>query len=86
MHILHIYTYYSNTYTYVYNAYTYSYRNMNIQYTYIYIYIIAGTSNKAEYFAKRQEEIKARETQANEIKKKYLTNGMKYTAQAMANR
>jgi hypothetical protein len=39
-----------------------------------------------EYFAKRQEEIKAREAKANELKKKYLTGGMKYTAIAMANR
>ena len=81
MHILHIYTY-SYTYSYVYNIYTHSYTYI----IYIYIHITAGTSNKAEYFAKRQEDIKLREIHANEIKKKYLTNGMKYTAQAMANR
>lgn len=46
----------------------------------------AGTSNKNEYFAKRQEEIKERESAAKEMKKKYLTGGMKYTAIAMANR
>jgi hypothetical protein len=46
----------------------------------------AGTSNKNEYFSKRQEEIKEREAAAKEMKKKYLTGGMKYTAIAMANR
>lgn len=46
----------------------------------------AGTSNKSEYFSKRQEEIKEREAHAKEMKKKYLTGGMKYTAIAMANR
>ena len=46
----------------------------------------AGTSNKNEYFSKRQEEIKEREAAAREMKKKYLTGGMKYTAIAMANR
>lgn len=46
----------------------------------------AGTSNKNEYFSRRQEEIKEREAAAKEVKKKYLTGGMKYTAIAMANR
>jgi hypothetical protein len=45
-----------------------------------------GTSNKAEYFKKRQEEIEAREKEAKEKKQKFASNGMKYTAIAMANR
>jgi hypothetical protein len=44
----------------------------------------AGTTNKLEYFAKRQEEIQEREEKAKELKKKYLTGGMKYTAIAMS--
>ena len=46
----------------------------------------AGTTNKAEYFAKRQEEMAEREKHAREAKAKYLTGGMKYTAIAMASR
>jgi hypothetical protein len=46
----------------------------------------AGTSNKSEYFKKREEEIKEREKRAKEMKSKYAGAGMKYTAQAMANR
>lgn len=46
----------------------------------------AGTSKKEEYFRKREEEIKAREQENLEKKSKYLTTGMKYTAQIMASR
>jgi hypothetical protein len=46
----------------------------------------AGTSNKEEYFAKREKEIKEREKDAEEKKKKYANVGMKNTAMAMANR
>ena len=46
----------------------------------------AGTSNKAEYFKKREEEIKEREKVAKDFKQKYAAGGMKYTAIAMANR
>jgi hypothetical protein len=46
----------------------------------------AGTSNKNEYFKRRQEEIEAKERENAEKKKKYATGGMKYTAQAMMNR
>jgi hypothetical protein len=45
-----------------------------------------GTSNKAEYFKKREEEIKQREKEAAEKKQKYSGAGMKYTAIAMASR
>lgn len=45
-----------------------------------------GTSNKAEYFKEREEEIKRREAEAQEKKKKYSAGGMQYTALAMANR
>lgn len=45
-----------------------------------------GTSNKTEYFKKRQDEIAAREKEASERKQKYAAGGMKYTAIAMANR
>jgi hypothetical protein len=45
-----------------------------------------GTSNKAEYFEKREEELKQREKEAAEKKLKYSSGGMKYTALAMANR
>lgn len=45
-----------------------------------------GTSNKAEYFRKREEEIKERENKAKEIKQKYAAGGMKYTAIALASR
>lgn len=46
----------------------------------------AGTSNKAEYFKRREEEIQAREKVNAERKAKYAANGMKYTAQVMADR
>lgn len=46
----------------------------------------AGTTNKDAYFAKRQEEILEREAKAKEMKAKYASGGMKYTAIAMANR
>jgi hypothetical protein len=46
----------------------------------------AGTSNKAEYFKQREEEIKAREKIALERKAKYASGGLKYTAQIMAER
>lgn len=46
----------------------------------------AGTSNKAEYFKMREEEIKQREKLAKDMKQKYASGGMKYTALAMANR
>lgn len=46
----------------------------------------SGTSNKDEYFAKREKEIKEREKDAEEKKKKYANVGMKNTAMAMANR
>lgn len=43
----------------------------------------AGTTNKAEYFKRRESDIKAREAEANEKKAKYSSAGMKYTAEAM---
>lgn len=46
----------------------------------------SGTSNKGEYFRKREEEIKAREKANNERKAKYAAGGMTYTAQIMAER
>lgn len=46
----------------------------------------SGTSNKAEYFKKREEEIKAREKANAERKAKYSSGGMKLTAQIMADR
>jgi hypothetical protein len=46
----------------------------------------AGTSNKSEYFKKREEEIKAREKENAERKAKYASGGMKMTAQIMAER
>jgi hypothetical protein len=45
-----------------------------------------GTTNKAEYFKKREEEIKEREKAAAERKSKYSTGGMQITAQIMAGR
>mmetsp|Transcript_17803 Transcript_17803/g.17880 ORF Transcript_17803/g.17880 Transcript_17803/m.17880 type:complete len:182 (-) Transcript_17803:130-675(-) len=45
-----------------------------------------GTSNKAEYFKNRQEEIAKREKEAAEKKAKYNIGGMKHTAQIMASR
>jgi hypothetical protein len=45
-----------------------------------------GTSNKAEYFKKREEEIKEREKAAQERKAKYSSGGMQFTAQVMASR
>lgn len=48
---------------------------------------VNGTSNKAEYFRKREAEIQAREKVNNERKAKYVASGgMKHVAQAMANR
>eukprot|EP01034_Spumella_vulgaris_P024025 gene24025-30321_t len=47
---------------------------------------VDGTSNKAEYFKRREAEIKAREKANAEKKSKYAAGGMKYTAEAMANR
>lgn len=46
----------------------------------------AGTSDKAEYFKKREEEIKAREKASAEKKAKYAAGGMKMTAEIMASR
>jgi len=46
----------------------------------------AGTSNKAEYFKQREEELKAREKQNQEKRSKYSAGGMKFTAQVMASR
>lgn len=46
----------------------------------------AGTSNKSEYFAMREKEIEENKKNANEKRKKYASNGMKYTAIAMMNR
>jgi hypothetical protein len=46
----------------------------------------AGATNKSDYFKQRESEILAREKANNEKKSKYLAGGMKYTAQAMANR
>jgi hypothetical protein len=46
----------------------------------------AGTSNKAEYFKNREQELAAREKANAERKAKYAAGGMKYTAAAMANR
>lgn len=46
----------------------------------------SGTSNKAEYFRLREEEIKAREKVNNERKAKYAAGGMNFTAQIMADR
>lgn len=43
----------------------------------------AGTTNKAEYFKRRESDIKAREAAAAEKKSKYASVGMKYTAEAM---
>ena len=45
-----------------------------------------GTSNKAEYFRQREEEIKAREKLNAEKKAKYSVGGMQHTAQIMAGR
>ena len=46
----------------------------------------AGASNKAEYFKKREEELVAKEKANQEKKSRYVTGGMKFTAQVMANR
>ena len=46
----------------------------------------AGTTNKVEYFQKREEEMKERQKQREEKKKKYSGTGMKMTAEIMANR
>ena len=46
----------------------------------------AGTSNKAEYFKKREAELAEREKQNALRKAKYSSGGMKYVAMAMANR
>jgi hypothetical protein len=45
-----------------------------------------GSSNKAEYFKNREQELQAREKANAERKAKYAAGGMKYTALAMANR
>lgn len=45
-----------------------------------------GTSNKAEYFKQKEMELKTKEAEAAERKKKYGNVGMKYTALAMASR
>ena len=46
----------------------------------------AGTTNKAEYFQKREDEMKERQRQREEKKKKYSGTGMKMTAEIMAGR
>ena len=46
----------------------------------------AGTSNKAEYFKKREMELAEREKQNALRKAKYSVGGMKYVALAMASR
>ena len=46
----------------------------------------ASTSNKKDYFRKREEELSDRVKANEEKKKKYSTGGMKYTALAMMNR
>lgn len=46
----------------------------------------SGSSNKAEYFKNREQELQAREKINAERKAKYAAGGMKYTAAAMANR
>lgn len=45
-----------------------------------------GTSNKAEYFKQKEIDLKQKEAEAAERKKKYGDVGMKYTAIAMASR
>ena len=45
-----------------------------------------GTSDKAEYFRQKEMELKTKEADAAERKKKYGDVGMKYTALAMASR
>eukprot|EP01038_Epipyxis_sp_PR26KG_P004160 gene4160-5924_t len=45
-----------------------------------------GTSNKDEYFRNKEAELVARQKANAERKAKYASGGMKYTAQAMANR
>ena len=46
-----------------------------------------GTSDKTAYFEKREKELKERAAERNKKKEKYMKDsGMKYTAQAMANR
>eukprot|EP01039_Chlorochromonas_danica_P009399 gene9399-10382_t len=46
----------------------------------------SGTSQKADYFKRREEEIKAREKANAEKKAKYSAGGMKVTAEIMASR
>jgi len=46
----------------------------------------AGTSDKTEYFKKREEEIKAREKANADRKAKYSAGGMKMTAEIMASK
>lgn len=46
----------------------------------------AGTSNKAQYFKSREQEMQAREKANAERKAKYAADGMKFTAAVMANR
>jgi hypothetical protein len=45
-----------------------------------------GSSNKSDYFRRREDEIKAREKANNEKKAKYASGGMAFTAQIMAER
>jgi hypothetical protein len=45
-----------------------------------------GTSDKAEYFRKRNEEVEERAKQRAEMKAKYSGGGMKYSAMALARR
>ncbi|KAF0690411.1 Aste57867_18143 [Aphanomyces stellatus] len=48
--------------------------------------MVKDQANKQQYWMKRQQELKQREKEAEERKKKVGAVGMKYTAQAMANR
>ncbi|OQS04316.1 hypothetical protein THRCLA_20913 [Thraustotheca clavata] len=48
--------------------------------------MVKDQANKQAYWHKRQQELKAREKEAEERKKKIGASGMKYTAIAMANR
>jgi hypothetical protein len=45
----------------------------------------AGHTDKKEYFTKKQQDIEARRKQNEEKKAKYSVNGMKFTAQILAN-
>jgi hypothetical protein len=46
----------------------------------------SGSSNKAEYFKQREEELLAREKANADRKAKYSVGGMKHTAQIIASR